>query len=181
MIQRAAVNKDLFALGDDHHAFQNADNSRLTTSSSISDIGDGDAHMNPSSDRPPMTSRSNSFSLPPSIHATAPAVAEDNLYKDNVQRRIDPLSDLSTSQSPILTPHDCSLNTSGTETASTTQPSIKLSKLNSRLVRRLSQLKNRNIVSIKDNPSSGIARPRSALSTSRRFLATKPRYTCYYE
>jgi hypothetical protein len=184
MIRRAAVNKDFFAITDDHLAVENEDAIRPTTCSSTLSIGDEDGHMNSSSYRSPMTLRSNPLSLPPSIHVNvpiAPTATDGNIYKDNVRRRTDPLSHLSTSQSPILTPHHHSLNTSQTETTSSTQSRIKRRKLHPRWVVRLSTLRNTNIAPISDNLTSGKKRSQNDLSTSRRFLAIKPRYAFHNE
>jgi hypothetical protein len=128
-----------------------------------SKIVEGDGDVNPSSN-----------------HVNEPTPPESNVPEDNVRPRTDSPNFLSTSL-PILTPHDQSLNTSRTETASTTDSSARLRRLHPRWVLRLSKLRNTNTAPTSDNLTSGAKRPRTYLSTPRRFLAIKPRYAYHTE
>ncbi len=183
-IEGAAVSRDIFAIRDDHPAFENEDKSRPKTCSSTSSISGRDRHMNPPSHRPSMTLRSNPFPVPPSVQVnptTAPAATGANMDEDNVRQRTDPLNYLSTSQSSIEAPEDHSLNTSRTAIVSNTQPPIKPRKLHPRWVLRLSLPRSTPTTPISNNLASGMERPRSGLSTPRRFLAKKPPYGYHNE
>jgi len=183
-IQGSAVNRDFFAIGDNHPTFKNEDKSRPKTCSSTSSIGSGDGHMNPPSSCPSMTLRSSPFPVPPSVQVNplnAPVAAGSNMDDGNVRRRTDPLNYLSTSQSSIFTSEDHSLNTSRTGIVSDTQPPTKLRELHPRWVLRLSRPRSTPTAPISDNLKSGMERLRNGLPTPRRFLAKKPRYAYHNE